>query len=70
MSAERGARPGGGKGEDRSQTAAVIVPHGGDVYSSLCWDDWSTTGRGDTSQIEVHLNQLDCVRGIVKRMYV
>jgi hypothetical protein len=39
MSAERGARPGGGSAEDKSQTAAVIVPQGGDVYRALCWDD-------------------------------
>lgn len=39
MSAERGARPGGGSTEDRSQTAAEIVPHGGDTYRALCWDD-------------------------------
>ena len=39
MSAERGARSGGGAAEDKSQTEAVIVPHGGDMYSVLCFDD-------------------------------
>lgn len=38
MSAERGARSGGGSAEDKSQTEAAIVPHGGDVYSVLCFD--------------------------------
>jgi hypothetical protein len=37
MSAERGAKLGGGEADDRSQTAAVISPHGGDVYRSFCW---------------------------------
>ena len=39
MSAERGARPGGGAAEDKSQTEAVIVPQGGDMYSALCFGD-------------------------------
>ena len=39
MSAERGARPGGGSAEDKSQTEAAIVPQGGDVYSVLCFDE-------------------------------
>jgi hypothetical protein len=39
MSAEHGARPGGGSAEERSQTEAVIVPQGGDVYRGLCWDN-------------------------------
>ena len=37
MSAERGARPGGGEADDKSQTSAVIVPQGGDVYKAFCW---------------------------------
>jgi len=36
MSAERGARPGGGVVDDKSHTAAVIAPQGGDVYSAFC----------------------------------
>jgi hypothetical protein len=39
MSAERGARPGGGEADDKSQTAAVIVPQGGDVYRTFCLID-------------------------------
>ena len=38
ISAERGARPGGGEEDDKSQTEAVIVPHGGDMYNVLCFD--------------------------------
>jgi hypothetical protein len=37
MSAEHGARSGGGDVDDKSQTAAVIAPQGGDVYRSFCW---------------------------------
>ena len=43
MSAERGARPGRGEADDKSHTAAVIVPQGGDMYRSFClidWDQW------------------------------
>lgn len=39
MSAESGVRSGGGAAEDKSQTEAVIVPHGGDVYSVLCFGE-------------------------------
>jgi hypothetical protein len=44
MSAERGASPGGGEADDKSQTAAVIVPQGGDVYRTFCWIDWDING--------------------------
>jgi hypothetical protein len=37
MSADCGARPGGGEADDKSQTAAVIAPQGGDVYKAFCW---------------------------------
>ena len=39
ISAERGARLGGGEEDDKSQTEAVIVPQGGDVYNVLCFDE-------------------------------
>ena len=49
MSAERGVKLGGGEADDRSQTAAVISPHGGDVYRSFCWIliDWSQPDLGE-----------------------
>ncbi len=39
MSADRGARSGGGEAEDKSQTEAVIAPQCGEVYNVLCFDE-------------------------------
>jgi hypothetical protein len=66
MSAERGARPGGGEADDKSQTAAEIAPQGGDVYRAFCYNNRLVRRRKKRATVEKHLDKFDCMRGIVE----
>lgn len=66
MSAEHGTRHGGGEADDKSQTAAVIDPHGGDVYRTFCLINRLVRRRKIIVKVEKHLDKLDCMRGIVE----